>query len=208
MTKEQIERSIKDLGPWFHEIAHEDLRTKTVLDVGGGGALPAIELKRRGARRVVGIDSDSRSLEKVRLAAGACGADVELYRMSVYDVAELRARFDIVFFLGVLFRLRYPLLALDLLGAHAVQGRLVCQSMLRGSGAAGELDDDYPNEERAIFDRPEYPKLHFVEGRYAGDPGSWWIPNRACAEAMLRSAGFEITAQPEVEVFVCRRAGG
>jgi tRNA (mo5U34)-methyltransferase len=207
MTKEQIERSIRELGPWFHEMAREELRTKTVLGIGGGGALCAIELKRRGARRVVTIDNDSRSLEEARLAAHACGADVELYRMSVYEIAELRARFDIVLFLGVLSRLRYPLLALDLLGAHAVEGRLVCQSMLRGSARAGELADDYPHEERGIFDRPEYPKLHFVEGRYAGDQGSWWIPNRACAEAMLRSAGFEITARPEEERFVCRRAG-
>ena len=31
--------------------------------------------------------------------------------------------------------------------------------------------------------------MHFVEHRYAGDPTNWWVPNRACAEAMLRSAG-------------------
>jgi tRNA (mo5U34)-methyltransferase len=42
-----------------------------------------------------------------------------------------------------------------------------------------------------------------VEHRYAGDPTNWWIPNRACAEAMLRSAGFRITDHPEQEVFVC-----
>jgi tRNA (mo5U34)-methyltransferase len=32
------------------------------------------------------------------------------------------------------------------------------------------------------------------------------VPNRACAEAMLRSAGFQIVAHPEDEVYVCRRA--
>ena len=31
-------------------------------------------------------------------------------------------------------------------------------------------------------------------------------PNRACAEAMLRSAGFAILAHPEEEVYLCRRA--
>ena len=55
------------------------------------------------------------------------------------------------------------------------------------------------------FDRPAYPKLHFVEERYAGDPTNWWIPNRAGAEAILRSAGFDIAAHPEEEVFICRR---
>jgi tRNA (mo5U34)-methyltransferase len=28
----------------------------------------------------------------------------------------------------------------------------------------------------------------------------------ACAEAMLRSAGFEIIDHPEVEVFICKRS--
>ena len=42
-----------------------------------------------------------------------------------------------------------------------------------------------------------------IEKSYAGDPTNWWIPNRACAEAMLRSAGFEILEHPEDEVYVC-----
>ena len=50
--------------------------------------------------------------------------------------------------------------------------------------------------------------MYFVEQQYSGDPTNWWIPNRACAEAMLRSAGFEIVAHPEAEVFVCRRGPG
>ena len=38
--------------------------------------------------------------------------------MSVYDVAALGERFDIVLFLGVLYHLRHPLLALDLIHEH------------------------------------------------------------------------------------------
>ena len=47
--------------------------------------------------------------------------------------------------------------------------------------------------------------MYFVEHRYAHDPTNWWIPNRACAEAMLRSAGFDVIDHPEDEVFICRR---
>jgi len=47
--------------------------------------------------------------------------------------------------------------------------------------------------------------MHFIEHRYSGDPTNWWIPNRACTEAMLRSAGFDVLARPEEEVYVCRR---
>jgi tRNA (mo5U34)-methyltransferase len=56
-----------------------------------------------------------------------------------------------------------------------------------------------------IFDDPGYPKMHFVEHKYAHDWTNWWVPNRACAESMLRSAGFEILSHPEEEVYVCRR---
>jgi hypothetical protein len=37
------------------------------------------------------------------------------------------------------------------------------------------------------------------------DPTNWWIPNRACAEAPLRSSGFIILDQPEEEVLLCKR---
>jgi len=50
--------------------------------------------------------------------------------------------------------------------------------------------------------------MFFVESLYAGDPTNWWIPNRACLEAMMRSAGFSITAHPEQEVFVCEYQAG
>ena len=57
----------------------------------------------------------------------------------------------------------------------------------------------------AEFDSDEFPKLHFIEHRYADDPTNWWIPNRNCVEGMLRSAGFIIAAHPEPEVYLCRR---
>jgi tRNA (mo5U34)-methyltransferase len=48
--------------------------------------------------------------------------------------------------------------------------------------------------------------MHFVEAKYCGDVTNWWIPNRPCVEAMLRSAGFQIVTSPAPEVFLCRRA--
>ncbi len=46
--------------------------------------------------------------------------------------------------------------------------------------------------------------MHFIERSYSHDNTNWWAPNRACAAAMLRSAGFRIEAMPEEEVFICR----
>ena len=106
--------------------------------------------------------------------------------------------------MGVLYHLRHPLLALDLLYEHVVGDTLVFQSMLRGSSAVASLQKNYPFSEREIFQQDGYPVMHFVEGRYADDPTNWWIPNRACVEAMLRSSGFEIVDHPEEEIYICK----
>ena len=227
-----IQSRVEQLGPWFHNIdlrgvqtapdhflgnypdehwrqfAHAlpvDLSGRTVLDIGCNGGFFAIKMKQRGAARVVGIDSDERYLAQARLAAEISGVEIEFRHMTVYEVGALRERFDLVLFMGVLYHLRHPLLALDLLHEHVAGDTLVFQSMLRGSDQAGRLAGDYPFAEREVFMRDDFPRLHFVEQRFAGDPTNWWIPNRACAEAMLRSAGFEVVAHPVPEVYVCRR---
>lgn len=77
--------------------------------------------------------------------------------------------------------------------------------MQRGSDSVASLKGDYDFREWEIFERPDYPKLFFVEHRFADDPTNWFIPNRAGVEAMLRSAGFVIEANPEREVYLLRR---
>jgi len=98
------------------------------------------------------------------------------------------------------------LLALDLMSEYVVGRQLLFQSMLRGDDSIAEVESDYPFSEIEIFSRSDYPVLHFVENSYAHDPTNWWIPNRACAEAMLRSAGFTILARPDGDVFLCQLA--
>ena len=233
LDRQVIQSRVERLGPWFHNIdlhgvqtapdhflgnypdehwrqfAHaipSDLSGRSVLDIGCNGGFFAIAMKQRGAARVVGIDSDERYLAQARLAAEISGVDIELRHMTVYDVAALRERFDVVLFMGVLYHLRHPLLALDLLHEHVAADMLVFQSMLRGSDQSTPVAGDYPFAERDVFMREDFPRLHFVEKRFAGDPTNWWIPNRACAEAMLRSAGFQVVMHPVPEVFVCRRS--
>jgi tRNA (mo5U34)-methyltransferase len=106
--------------------------------------------------------------------------------------------------MGVLYHLRHPLLALDRLHDHVVADRLLFQSMLRGPAGMPHVAEDYPFEETSVFERPGHPAMYFVENRYAGDWTNWWIPNRACVEAMLRSAGFEVETRAEDEVYLCR----
>jgi tRNA (mo5U34)-methyltransferase len=165
-----------------------------------------MEMKRRGAERVLGIDFDADYLAQARFAAEVEALDIEFRQMSVYDVALLAERFDVVLFLGVFYHLRHPLLALDLIHEHVARDLLVFQSMQRGSNTVADVRGDYDFSEAAHFDEPGYPKMHFIEHDYAHDCTNWWAPNRACSAAMLRSAGFEIVSHPEEEMFICRRS--
>ncbi|PYI76501.1 MAG: TIGR04290 family methyltransferase, partial [Verrucomicrobia bacterium] len=173
-----------------------ELRGKSVLDIGCNAGFYSIEMKRRGADRVVGIDFDDRYLAQAKFAADALNLEIEFRKLSVYDVQELGEKFDLVLFLGVFYHLRHPLLALDLIHQHVARDFFLFQSMQRGSEEIDSLQDDYDFWQTEIFERPGSPKMYFVEKRYAGDPTNWWIPNRACVEAMLRSAGFKIIDHP------------
>lgn len=232
-SADEIRRRAQALGPWFHNIElggvvtapdhflgdypavkwrkfadsiPADLTGKSVLDIGCNGGFYSIQMKRRGAAQVLGIDSDGEYLEQARFAAAVADLDISFEQLSVYDVGSLGQRFDIVLFMGVLYHLRHPLLALDLIREHVARDMLVFQSMQRGSPEAEPLAENYEFWDAAPFERPDFPKLHFIEERYAGDPTNWWIPNRACVEAMLRSSGFEIVCRPEEEVYICRAA--
>jgi tRNA (mo5U34)-methyltransferase len=192
----------------FGHVLPADLRGRTVLDIGCNGGFYSIEMKRRGAARVLGVDIDEAYLRQARFAAAVIGVEIEFLQLSVYDVAALEERFDIVLFLGVLYHLRHPLLALDLIRHHVVRDLFVCQSMQRGSPAQLHVEEDYPFSEADVFDYPGFPRMGFIEHCYAGDNTNWWIPNRSCTAAMLRSAGFVIKSNPEEEVFACRPDDG
>jgi tRNA (mo5U34)-methyltransferase len=231
-TSEELRREIAELGPWFHnldihgvstapdhflgdyprfkwegfkQVIPDDLEGRSVLDVGCNAGFYSLEMKRRNAGRVVGIDSDPLYLRQARFAAEQSGLEVEFRQLSVYEVGKLQESFDLVIFMGVLYHLRHPLLALDLLHEHVVGDQMLFQCLQRGDERIPELEENYDFAEWSIFDRPDFPKLFFIEERYASDPTNWFIPNRSAVEAMLRSAGFAIEASPEREVYLCRR---
>ena len=235
VPKSDLEERIEALAPWFHNIdldgvwtapdhflgdypgakfkrfaphLPKDLSGKSVLDIGCNAGFYSIEMKRRGADRVLGIDSDDRYLAQARLATEVLGYedDVEFAKLDVYDVGAIGEKFDLVIFMGVLYHLRHPLLALDLIREHVAKDMLLFQSMQRGSKFVLELRDDYEFSEEGIFFESSFPKLHFVERQYSHDWTNWWVPNRACTEAMLRSSGFSIDKRIEEEVYLCRVA--
>lgn len=238
--KRELSSSIAALAPWFHNIdlngvqtAPEhflgnypadkfarfasifpaDLTGKSVLDIGCNAGFYSVEALRRGAARVVGIDSDDRYLAQARLATDALGfTGVEFRNLSVYDVAALGEKFDLVIFMGVLYHLRHPLLALDLIREHVAGDAMLFQTLQQGSREVADVPEDHPffepgtYRQPAYFDAPGYPKMHFIERKFAGDWTNWWAPNAAASRAMLRAAGFTVEAQADGDVYFCRVA--
>lgn len=229
---EPLQQEIERLGPWFHNMRiggcqtapnhflgdypavkfasfrdalPADMTGKTVLDIGCNGGFYSMEMKRRGAARVLGIDMEDLYLTQARFAAKQENLDIEYRKLNVWDVGAIGETFDLVIFMGVLYHLRHPLLALDLIHEHVAKDMLLFQSMQRGSRAVPDVKDDYDFNDTAHFSDDGYPLMYFIEKNYSGDRTNWWVPNRACAEAMLRSSGFAIESQPEDEVYLCRR---
>lgn len=230
--RERRRAEVEALGPWFHNLHLPD-GTQTapdhfiggdfpsfkwreiesaipqrldgwrVLDVGCNAGFYSFELARRGAQ-VTGIDVDEHYLRQARWAAREFGLEsqVEFRRMEVYEIAHSDACYDLVWFMGVFYHLRYPLLALDLLAQRT--HRLMMFQTLTLPGEAVETD----TFDRAIQDRepllaPGWPKMAFLEHRFAGDPTNWWVANHAGVEAMLRSAGMRVLARPGHEIYLC-----
>ena len=98
----------------------ENLRGKTVLDIGAWDGFYSFEAERRGARRVLAADSycwggNGWGTKKgFDLARKTLGSKVESLEIDVMDLTpEKVGTFDLVLFLGVLYHMRYPLQVLD-----------------------------------------------------------------------------------------------
>src|SRR3954463_7826083 len=130
-AEETLEDRIRALGPWFHNLRihgietapdhflgdypqikfagfrnaiPEDLTGKSVLDIGCNAGFYSLEMKRRGAGRVLGIDTDEHYLAQARFASEILGlSDIEYRRLDVYDLGAIGERFDLVIFMGVLY---------------------------------------------------------------------------------------------------------
>jgi tRNA (mo5U34)-methyltransferase len=157
----------------------EDLRGRTVLDVGAWDGFFSFEAERRGASRVVAADSFAwdgsnwSTKESFELARASLGSRVEDVDVDVLDLdpSDL-GRFDLVLFLGVLYHMRHPLLALEKV-ASVTGGQLIVETA---------VDCTWTRRPAAAF----YPHHGLTT-----DPTNWWGPNPEAVVGMLRAVGFE-----------------
>lgn len=158
----------------------EDLRGKTVLDIGAWDGAFSFEAERRGAERVVATDSHAWidiGKEGFEFARKALGSKVEDRDLDVIELSpETVGVFDLVLFLGVLYHMKDPLAGLERVAS-------VTGSQLILSTA---VDLMWLGRPAAVF----YPGAEL-----RNDPTNWWGPNPAAVEAMLRTVGFRRVRQ-------------
>ena len=164
---------------------------RTVLDIGAWDGFFSFEAERRGASRVVAADHYSwdgggwGSKAGFDLARTTLGSRVEDVDLDVMDLSPARiGTFDVVLFLGVLYHLPHPLLALERV-ASVTRDLLILETVVDMVGLRRPAAAFYPDRE------------------LNGDPTNWWGPNHAAVVGMLRSVGFD-----RVDVITPARSAG
>lgn len=149
----------------------DDLSGLSVLDIGTTNGAAAFLAEARGAARVVAVDIYPPERFGFSAIARALSSKAEFVRASVYELPEvLDEQFDVVYFYGVLYHLRHPLLAID--SVHRLcRGLLGVETAICSSGGEPSHAEFYPTA-------------------YLGDPSNWFIPSLSCARDWFTSSGF------------------
>ena len=157
----------------------QDLRGKSVLDVGAWDGFFSFECERRGAARVLAIDTyawDRHGMDGFLLARSVLKSKVEHQRLAVEDLdPAVVGTFDLVLFLGVFYHLRSPIAALDRLRS-VTRGTLVCEThgLIPAVHEAWPLVSFFPGDATASEGRRELCA----------------IPTLECLQQMLAASGF------------------
>ena len=157
----------------------EDLQGITVLDIGAWDGYFSFEAERRGAKRVLATDSfvwsgtGHTSKDGFDLAKKILKSKVQEKKIDVLEISpENVGDFDLVLFLGVLYHMKHPLLALEKVSS-VTSDMLILETM---------TDLQFINRPAMAF----YP-----EGELEGDLSNWFGLNHHAIEAMLKLVGFK-----------------
>jgi tRNA (mo5U34)-methyltransferase len=169
----------------------EDLEGKRILDVGPAEGGYSFECERRGAEVLaVGPVKENRGFE---VARELLGSNVPYRQMSVYalNASEL-GEFDIVLFMGVLYHLRHPLLALDCLH-EMFSEKMIFETHVCDRGLV-----DSQGQPRALAElSPELERIciaqFFPANELNNDSSNWWGFNEFGLRRALETSGYRIT---------------
>jgi len=183
--KTDVERSIK-----AYNIPNDFYEGRRVLDIGAWSGGFTFYFERLGAKAVALDVMDPAKSGFNTLKRILCSKADHL-RKAVYELDTVSdGTFDAVFFQGVFYHLKHPLLALEKINAVMKTGAL-----LFGGGTTG---DTYFNNNDCTINLAEnhpsvnsFPVTFFVRDSFLGDKTNWFVPNEICVEAWLKRSGFK-----------------
>jgi len=169
----------------------EDCSGLKVLDLGTRDGFYAFELEKRGAN-VVAIDYFPADKTGFKVAAELLNSKVNYIHDNIYNISrEKYGQFDIVLFLGLLYHLPDPMLALSII-------RSVCRSTLYLESYVTDnaflLPDGSAVPINSISKHLlDIPVMQFFPKDSAyNDYANYWGPNLKCLELMLIENNFEV----------------
>ncbi|NLP02906.1 MAG: TIGR04290 family methyltransferase [Fibrobacter sp.] len=228
----RLTEQIEELSPWFHNLHLPDgsmtapdhplgdfpsykwkeispflpdISGWKVLDIGCNAGFYSFELAKMGAI-VRGIDIDQHYLDQASWAASQYGLQniIEFKNMQVYDLAGTDEKYDLVWYMGVFYHLRYPFLSLDIVSR--ITSKMMVFQTLTLPGTETYLErKNIELFEREVMNQEGWPRMAFIEHSLADDPTNWWAPNHCAVMAMLRATGFRVIERPSHEVYICEK---
>lgn len=167
-----------------------DLTGKTALDIGTYDGPIAFELEARGCD-VTALDIRDPDATGFNVSKSILDSSVRYVRGSVYDLSRLLAdKYDLVFFLGVYYHLKHPILAFD-----QINGCLKDNGILYFSGEclinySESLDGEAHSLDVEALAKSNVPITLCYPRRFKNSE-NWFVPNVACLNSWLIAAGFE-----------------
>lgn len=195
-------------GPWetIKKCIPETLSGKSVLDVGCNAGFYAIEAKRRGAARVMGVDGQRQHVRQAVFVRKTLGLDIEYRRMNVYELNRSTVgEFDITLALGLLYHLKHLVLALENLYEVTRELLVVETAIMPPERTPASFTHPLGTSEMrlhalACVENPPEAKEQVF---------NWFLPGVESLRALLHNTGFDETEVVEVKneraVIVCRK---
>src|SRR5256714_9886681 len=183
-----------------------ELTGKSLLDVGCNGGFYCVEAKRRGARRVLGVDGQRQHVRQALFVRKVLGLDLEFRRFSVYDLDPATVGvFDVTLALGLVYHLKHLVLALERLYD-------VTRELLIVETAIIPPEQTPPSFVQSLGEiRQTLHPLFYAEN----PPGAkeqvynWFLPSPDALQALLLNTGFAEVSVFDVTrdraILVCRK---
>ena len=174
------------------QLALPDLTGQRVLDVGTRDGFFAFACERAGASEIVALDHVDPEVTGFEVARRVLGSKVQYARENIYQISrEQYGSFDLILFLGVLYHLRDPLLALDRLRS-VCDSEMIVESLVCDSRFFTEYEQTTSLDAIAPA-LASIPIAQFLPaGRFHSDPTNKWVPNLAGLIALVEDAGFHV----------------